>query len=357
MTTTEVDSASSPDGQPPDTERPRWLGRLRIALIVCWCAGLTTEIVVSGISTNQVLILAWPLSGAAVWCIGKRRPWEVVLDFLPLIAILVAWSYLRGFADSLGMPTWWHPQLRIEKWLFFGNVPTLWLQEHLKAATPQWWEVPVALTYLSFFFVPGATAAVLWVRKRRDFYRWSTRYVVLSFSCYVVFALAPTAPPWAAARCTARHIVNHPSAPHCMTSGHLLDTGGLLGLAAHPQPGAMPWVERISVRSLSEIHLDKAKIFVDSGRVLFDPVASMPSLHAATTVLFAIFMWQRVRRAVRAVLVLYPLMMGFALVYAGDHYVIDVLAGWAAAAVVAFVVTRIERRWFTPSEPAAIEAS
>jgi membrane-associated phospholipid phosphatase len=357
MTTAEVDAASSPDGQPPDTRGRSWLQWLRIALIVSWCAGLVTQLVMDGIPTNQLLILLWPLSGAAVWSIGSRRMWEVLQDFLPLIAILVAWSYLRGFADSLGMPTWWHPQLAIEKWLFFGNVPTVWLQEHLKHATPQWWEVPVALTYLSFFIVPGATAAVLWVRKRRDFYRWSTRYVVLSFSSYIVFALAPTAPPWAAARCTARLVASHPSAPDCMTSGHLLHTGGLLGLAAHPQPGAPPWVERISVRSLSEIHLDKAKLWVGSGRGLFDPVASLPSLHAAMTVLFAIFMWQRVRRAVRALLVVYPLMMGFTLVYAGDHYVIDVLAGWAAAVLVAFVVTRVERRWFSRSEPAAIEGS
>jgi membrane-associated phospholipid phosphatase len=357
MTTAEVDATSSPDGQPPDSQRPQWLRWIRIALIVSWCAGLITQLVLDGIPTNQLLILLWPLSGAAVWSIGSRRLWETLLDFLPLIAILVAWSYLRGFADSLGMPTWWHPQLEVEKWLFFGHVPTVWLQEHLKDATPQWWEVPVALTYLSFFIVPGATAAVLWVRRRRDFYRWSTRYVVLSFLCYLVFALAPTAPPWAAARCTAKQIAGHPSAPHCMATGYFLHTGGILGLAAHPRSGAQPWVQRISVRSLSEIHLDKAKLWVGSGRGLFDPVASLPSLHAATTVLFAIFMWQRVRRAVRALLLLYPLMMGFTLVYSGDHYVIDVLAGWAAAVLVAFVVTRIERRWFSPSEPAAIEVS
>ena len=357
MTTAEVDAESSPDGQQPDPPRRSWLWWVRLALMLCWGAGLITEVSISGIPTNQLLILLWPLSGAAIWSIGKRRPWEVALDFLPLIAILVAWSYLRGFADSLGMPTWWHPQLDVEKWLFSGNVPTVWLQEHLKAATPQWWEVPVAFTYLSFFIVPGVTAAILWLRKRRDFYRWSTRYVVLSFSSYLVFALAPTAPPWAAARCTARQVADHPSAPHCMATSHFLDTGGLLGLAAHPQPGALPWVQRISVRGLTEIHLNVAKIWVSDGRDLFDPVASLPSLHAATTLLFAVFMWQRVRRAIRPLLVLYPLMMAFTLVYAGDHYVIDVLIGWVFAVVVSFAAVRVERRWFTPSEPAAAEVS
>ena len=205
MTTAEVDAESSPDGPQPDPPRRSWLWWVRLALMLCWGAGLIAEVSISGIPTNQLLILLWPLSGAAIWSIGKRRPWEVALDFLPLIAILVAWSYLRGFADSLGMPTWWHPQLDDREVAVLRQRPDAVAAGAPQGRRrPQWWEVPVAFTYLSFFIVPGVTAAILWLRKRRDFYRWSTRYVVLSFASYLVFALAPTAPPWAAARCTAR---------------------------------------------------------------------------------------------------------------------------------------------------------
>jgi membrane-associated phospholipid phosphatase len=52
------------------------------------------------------------------------------------------------------------------------------------------------------------------------------------------------------------------------------------------------------------------------------------------------------------VLVLYPLFMGFTLVYTAEHYVIDVLVGFLFALLTALVVARVERRWFA-AEPAA----
>jgi membrane-associated phospholipid phosphatase len=36
--------------------------------------------------------------------------------------------------------------------------------------------------------------------------------------------------------------------------------------------------------------------------------------------------------------------MGFTVVYTGDHYVADVLAGWALAGLVTWLGARVERR-------------
>jgi membrane-associated phospholipid phosphatase len=43
-------------------------------------------------------------------------------------------------------------------------------------------------------------------------------------------------------------------------------------------------------------------------------------------------------------LVTYPLVMAFTLVYTAEHYVIDLLLGWALAAVVMVVLKRFEGR-------------
>ena len=137
----------------------------------------------------------------------------VLLDFLPFAAVLVAYDYLRGFADTMGMPTWWQPQVSVERFLFAGHIPTVWLQEHLKHATAQWWDVAVSLCYISFFFLPYVTAAVMWLRRRADFYRWSLRFVALSFLGFAAFALAPAAPPWAAAKCSAAEVAEPPRQP------------------------------------------------------------------------------------------------------------------------------------------------
>ena len=53
---------------------------------------------------------------------------------------------------------------------------------------------------------------------------------------------------------------------------------------------------------------------------------------------------RRLRRWARPLLVLYVAFMAFALVYSGEHYVVDCLAGWLAAAVVHLTANRIERR-------------
>ena len=43
-------------------------------------------------------------------------------------------------------------------------------------------------------------------------------------------------------------------------------------------------------------------------------------------------------------LVAYPLIMAFTLVYSAEHYVVDILLGWALAAVVVIPLQRYETR-------------
>ena len=51
----------------------------------------------------------------------------------------------------------------------------------------------------------------------------------------------------------------------------------------------------------------------------------------------------------RPLLVAYPLIMAFTLVYTAEHYVIDILLGWALAAVVVFALN-IARMRGAPSD-------
>ena len=58
-------------------------------------------------------------------------------------------------------------------------------------------------------------------------------------------------------------------------------------------------------------------------------LAAVPSLHAGQTLLITLFFFDRMRGRRRHLLWLYPLAMAFALVYLGEHYVVDVVLGWA----------------------------
>ena len=63
-------------------------------------------------------------------------------------------------------------------------------------------------------------------------------------------------------------------------------------------------------------------------------------------------LWKRVNRGWRPLLAAYVIVMAFALVYAAEHYVIDILLGWALAAGVMLTM-----HWFrTRRKPSPEEA-
>lgn len=329
--------------------RPAWLSdrvlaRVRWVALAVWLCALVTECVAVGLPFDRDGLLLWIATGAAAASIGRRSVVAVFLDFLPFAGVLVAYDYLRGLSYRLGMPTWWHPQIDLDRLLFGGHEPTLWLQEHLKSPHVRWYDVVVCLCYYSFFFLPYVTAGVMWLRSRADFYRWSLRFVVLSFASFVLFALIPAAPPWAAALCTDADVSSHPSDPACMNAGAHPQAHNLLGVYGHHLAGAHPYVERIAGRGFSELHLGVAQSLWSEGFQVADPVAAFPSLHLGGTMLFCLFLWPRLHRRWRPLLVAYPLVMTFSLVYSGEHYVTDCLGGALAAVAVHLAANRVERR-------------
>jgi membrane-associated phospholipid phosphatase len=58
----------------------------------------------------------------------------------------------------------------------------------------------------------------------------------------------------------------------------------------------------------------------------------------------AMFLWRRVDRRWRPLLLAYVLMMAFTLVYSAEHYVVDILLGWALAAGVVGAIRGFESR-------------
>lgn len=74
-------------------------------------------------------------------------------------------------------------------------------------------------------------------------------------------------------------------------------------------------------------------------------VVAVPSLYAAFALLVSVTLWRRLPSWWRPVLVAYPLMMAFTIVYGGEHYVVDVLWGWAYVALACWGCTRAEAWW------------
>jgi hypothetical protein len=276
-----------------------------------------------GIPVQRELVILWICGALACASIGRppREVVQVVLDWLPIVAVLVVYDLTRGAADSLGIGVHYHPMIDFDRFVF-GEVPTVWLQRHLwEPGVVRWWEVGFTLVYTSYFIVPYALAGWFWARDRLAFQRYTRRLVTLSFAGLATYLLFPAAPPWMA---------------------------GEMGLIGE--------VHRTTARGWEVLGLGTASLFSE-GQAAGNLVAAVPSLHSAITMLVALFLWKRVRSGLRPLLLLYPLAMGLTLLSTGEHYFFDVVLGWlyAGAVMAAWTVweRRREPRPGTVSAPAA----
>jgi hypothetical protein len=327
----------------PVPTRGRRLKIVRWVAIVVWASVVVYRTFTDGFAFNRELLLLYIATGLLAASIGQgRRMLYVIRDWLPFALVLVAYDLSRGAADLIGRPTMWHWQVDADRWLFFGTMPTVWLQEHIKLPDPPWWEVVLSTVYMSFFVLPYVVAGVLWLRNRDEWKSFVKLFVGLSFAALVIYALLPAAPPWAASRCTAADVEGGPSGPRCMfRSARGVPDGGLLGPMQTSQDGANGWIERIVGRGWGKLNLHTASALLDQGQASVNLVAAVPSLHAGMTLAIVVFLWNRVHRGWRPVLVAYVIVMAFTLVYTAEHFVIDILLGWALAAVVMLAM-----RWF-----------
>ena len=286
---------------------------LKFGAPVAWALLSVAMVVTVGVPTSHDLVFLWFGLGMASVCITdlRRRVPRLLLEWAPFIAVLFVYDRLRGFADGLVFPARELPQIRAET-LFGKPIPTVWLQSHLwhGAGDLRWWDYATWFVYLTHFFATLVVAAVLWTWFHDRFARFATMVCVLALTGFATYALYPAVPPWLAAR-----------------HGNIGESNRLIGIVWHHVPIA-------HYGSLFE-----------KGQSYANNVAAMPSLHAAYALLITLYLWRLVPRWARVPLALYPPAMAFALVYSGEHYVVDCIAGWAYACATFFAVNWLfERR-------------
>jgi hypothetical protein len=267
-----------------------------------------------GVPVARDRLLVWIVLGLLALSTTNLGGWVrgVVFEWLPLALVLWAYDLLRGHADGLLASAHFRPQLEADRILGAGAVPTVWLQEHLwhGASQLRWYDYAAWGVYMSYFLATYLVAALLWFVARGLFRRYVAVVSLLAAMGFLTFALFPAAPPWLASR-----------------EGELEWTTRSIGLIS----GHVPFVA-FSFEGLFE-----------RGSEYANPVAAVPSLHAAYTLLIVLFLWRSARWA-RPFLAAYPAAMAFALVYTAEHYVVDILLGWAYALAAVWVVNRVADR-------------
>jgi membrane-associated phospholipid phosphatase len=158
----------------------------------------------------------------------------------------------------------------------------------------------------------------LWTASYARFRHFTATFLTLTGLTLTTYALFPAMPPWMAGETVG---------PHGETY--------------------LPFVERVTSHTLVTSGIPTIHSAVQQGEAYANPVAAVPSFHAAVPLLVLLVFWPALHRLGRTLLVAYVLGMAFTLVYGGEHYVVDVLLGWAyAGASVAAValVLRVRRR-------------
>jgi membrane-associated phospholipid phosphatase len=219
------------------------------------------------------------------------------------------WAYLAAYEmpnddpDGLAQRVRVHYPIAIDRFLGAGQIPTARLQRTF--STPgriRPLERVLVFCHWVWFAVPHGTAAYILIRRPERFASAAARtYAVFDLGA-IFYWVVPTAPPWwAAAR------------------GHLGELEGT------------PPVRRMMIEYGQEFWGDRWGDLYD---VLGgNPLAAMPSLHFATS-LMAAHLLSEVGPIPGLLGWSYALTLGLALVYLGEHYAADLVAGGALAEAV-----------------------
>ena len=277
-----------------------------VASLLGYTAALVVWSVVVGIPNDPLGILLW--GWLALFIVRRHEGfWR---DWRPYVICMVVYWFFRGLADETFIDVRFGYTVRFDRWLGGvlgdGRTPTEQLQDAwcgvpcLKGGDPRWWDLVLNTVYASHFYVAVLLGLVLWVRHREAWRAWMRRWMTLLFVGLTCYVLVPTAPPW-------------------------------MGIDA----------ARISSRAWGDLGLDRQNMILLG---MANQVAAMPSLHTGISALVAFWAISRLRSPWRWLLLLYPVAMGVALAYFGEHYVVDEIAGVLAAGAVMLGWSWYDRR-------------
>ena len=129
-----------------------------------------------------------------------------IADFLPFITLMLCYEEARGLAHQISPHPYYLPQIDIDKALFGGTIPTVWLQGQLWDGHVHWWEQVLDVLLHLHFIVPPTILFLVWLWDRARYYRFAITILVISYLGALGFALWPAAPPWMASQ---HHVIPH----------------------------------------------------------------------------------------------------------------------------------------------------
>jgi membrane-associated phospholipid phosphatase len=228
---------------------------------------------------------------------GRVR--QFLKDWSIFAVVILAWQALQTMSHNIGnIKPHVTEMIDLDKLLFWGQVPTIWLQQRLyHPGHIAWYDVAATTFYGMHFVLPLGVAFLLWYANRSVFKEFMGSFLILALAGFATYVLYPAAPPWLAAHW------------HYLPPVHRI-----FNVVIGPS------------QSISSFY-----VFIWN-HLGWDAVAAVPSEHAALP--FLCFLYARkVWKRAGWVLLPYCACVWLAIVYLGEHYVTDVIVGVAYAAL------------------------
>jgi hypothetical protein len=300
---------------------------IRAAALTVLAAGVAAPLVRRRLGLRPPVVIATAAAAPVALCVlvPRSRARDAAT------CVLQMWAYIAGYKMPYDDPKALAERVRVaypvnaDRLLGRGTTPTLRLQRAL--GTPgafRAWEKLLVWSHWLWFMFPHGTAIYLLVRHPERFEGGAARIYATFDLGLIGYWAVPTAPPWYAA------------------------AEGLM------EDGRTPELRRMMVEYGE--HFWRSGWAPLYGVLGGNPLAAMPSLHFATSVTAA-HVLAGTGRVAGTLGWSYTVLLGMALVYLGEHYVVDLAAGLALAEAVragAPVAAPLARRLSTAVQ--AIEA-
>jgi membrane-associated phospholipid phosphatase len=208
---------------------------------------------------------------------------------LPFVLIILTYESFRSFADKVNTHISYTLAPHFDMALF-GKLPTVYFQNLLWKGHVQWYDFVFYIAYMMHFIIPLGLAILIWKTREKQYWRVVNTYLVCAFAAFITFFILPAAPPWMASE-------NHYIQPVIRISS---DVWYSLGL--HDFPSVY-------------------------NKLSPNPVAAIPSLHAAWATLLVLFIYRLYGKRWALLVSIYPFLIYIGTIYQGEHYAFDVLSG------------------------------
>lgn len=211
-------------------------------------------------------------------------------DWFLFLAVVYLSDTMRGLiyylTSRIQRPVYCEYAVKIES-AIFGQVPSVWLQNRLLPdGQTGWLEQTLTFFHGTHFIAFLIVGFLIWLKDKEYFKKYKVSFYILLAAGISLYAMVPTAPPWMAS--------------------------GMFGL--------LPKLTHFNIDIYTAYFPDLTAGFNT------DPVAAMPSLHAAFPFLCSLLLWKKFRGQAWP-FYFYTGLIFFTIVYTGDHYVIDIAAG------------------------------